>query len=79
MFLSFVNFLTEHLPLWVNIDCADCKTVEVLILSPLHGVALIRTHSGHLYSKPCRRIDMLKINKYDSVGDWINECCYAWL
>jgi hypothetical protein len=77
MFSFIADFLTEHFPLWVNIDCADCKTVEVLILSPLHGVALIRTHSGNVYSKPCRRIDMLKINKYDSVGDWINECCYA--
>ena len=77
MFSFIANFLTEHLPLFVGIDCADCKTVECLILSPLHGVALIKTHSGNVYSKPCRRIDMLRINKYDSVGDWINECCYA--
>ena len=75
MFSFIADFLTEHFPLFVNIDCSDCKTVEHLILSPLHGVALIKTHSGHLYSQPCKRIDMLRINKYDSVGDWINACC----
>ena len=76
-FFIVVDFLTEHLnlPVFINIDCSDCKTVEHLILSPIHGVALIKTHNGHLYSKPCNRIDMFRIDKYDSVGDWINKCC----
>lgn len=77
MFSFIVDFLTEHLPVFVNIDCSDCKTVDALILSPLHGVALIKTHAGQVYSTPCKRFDMLRIKKYDSVGDFINECCFA--
>lgn len=78
MFSFIADFLTEHFPVFINIDCSDCKTVENLILSPIDGVAFIRTHTGQVYGKPCKRIDMLRIKKYDSLGAWINECCFAW-
>lgn len=68
---------TLNVPHFINIDCSDCKTVEHLILSPIFGVALIKTHTGQVYSKPCRRLDMFRIDKYDSVGDWINQCCFS--
>ena len=77
MYTAFVNFLAEYLPVFINIDCSDCKTVEHLILSPLHGVAIIRTHSGYLYSAPCHPFDMLRLKKYDSVSNWINDYCFA--
>ena len=77
IYVSFANFLAEHLPVFINIDCSECKTIENLILSPLHGVALIKTHTGQVYSKPCHPFDMLRLRKCDSVGNWINDYCFG--
>ena len=75
IYVSFANFLAEHFPVFINIDCSDCKTVEHLILSPLHGVAMIKTHTGQVYGKPCHPFDMLRLRNCDSVGNWINTYC----
>lgn len=72
-FCTVLDFL--RIPHFVNIDCSDCKAVEHLILSPIYGVAIIKTNSGNVYSYPCSRFDMLRMKKFNSVGEWINECC----
>jgi hypothetical protein len=30
-----------------------------------------------VYSKPCKRFDMFRVDKYESVGDFINQCCLS--
>jgi len=62
-----------NLPLFVNIDCSGSKSLDLLILSPIGGVALARMTSGALYTVSVRRFDMLKIRNYKNPGEWLND------
>jgi hypothetical protein len=67
------SWILDNLPLFVNIDCSGSKSLEVLILSPLTGVAITKMTSGAVYSVPVRRLDMLKVRQYDNAGEWLND------
>ena len=65
----------ESLPLFYNVDCSKCFNLEALILSPIHGVALMMNKNGQLYSAPVKRTAILSamFNKNLSVSEWVND------
>jgi hypothetical protein len=65
----------DKIPMFYNVDCSDCFNLEALILSPFHGVAMMRTKSGNLYSAPVKRTAILSamFNKNLSVSEWVND------
>jgi hypothetical protein len=67
-----INWIFNNLPVFVNIDCSDSKSLEALILSPLGGVAIAKMTSGAIYTVPVNRFDMLKVRKYENPGEWLN-------
>ena len=69
-----INWILDNLPVFINIDCKNSKTIDLLILSPINGVAITKMSSGSVHGFPVRRIDMLRINQYESVGKWLEDC-----
>jgi hypothetical protein len=67
-----INWILDNLPLFVNVNCSGSKSLDALILSPVHGVAIAKMTSGAVYSVPVRRLDMLKVRQYDNAGEWLN-------
>jgi len=65
----------DKIPMFYNVDCSDCFNLEALILSPIHGVAMMRTKSGHLYSAPVKRTAILSamFTKDLIVSEWVND------
>ena len=70
-----LNKILDSLPMFYNVDCSDCFNLEALILSPIHGVAMMRTKNGHLYSAPVKRTAIFSamFNKNLSVSEWVND------
>jgi hypothetical protein len=70
-----LNKILDSLPMFYNVDCSDCFNLEALILSPFHGVAMMRTKSGNLYSAPVKRTAILSamFNKNLIVSQWVND------
>lgn len=69
-----INWILDNLPVFINIDCKNSKTIDALILSPVTGSAIAKMSSGSVYGFPVRRFDMLRINQYESVGKWLEDC-----
>jgi hypothetical protein len=68
-----LNWLFANLPVFVSIDCADCKSIDAVFLSPLTANVLVKMKSDNLYVVPVRRFDMLRLWKSDAnVGEWLN-------
>jgi hypothetical protein len=61
--------------MFYNVDCSDCFNLEVLFLSILHGVAIMKTKNGHLYSAPVKRTAILSamFTKNLRVSEWVND------
>ena len=72
-----INWILDNLPVFVNIDCSNSKSLDALILSPLTGVALAKMTSGSVYSVPVRPWDMLKLRQYQNPGEWLNAYTMA--
>jgi hypothetical protein len=68
-----VNWILENLPVFVNIDCSNSKSLEFLILSPVTGFVFVKMTSGSAYSVPVSRWNMLKIRQYENPGEWLNK------
>ena len=67
------EWILDNLPVFINIDCKNSKSIDVLILSPLTATAIVKMKSGAAYGIPVRRLDMFKIRQYENVGNWLNE------
>jgi len=66
------SWILDNLPMFVNVDCSGSKSLDALILAPVHGVAIAKMTSGAVYSVPVSRFDMLKVRQYDNAGEWLD-------
>lgn len=64
-----INWIHDHLPICIKVDCAGSEYLEELTLSFLQGVVIIKMISGELYSVPVPRLEMLKFKNYDNADD----------
>jgi hypothetical protein len=74
-----LNFLLDHLPVFINVDCQGSSACDVIILSPLTRTAIVKWQSGQVGGYPCRRRDMLPLmmNRDLSRGQWANRTLLA--
>ena len=68
-----IDWILNNLPVFVNIDCDNSKSLDALILSPVTGVAIAKMNSGAVYTVPVRRLDMFKVFQYENPGEWLND------
>ncbi len=70
-----LNFLLDHLPVFINVDCQGSTACEHIILSPLTRTAIVKWQSGSVAGYLCRRRDMLPLmlNRTLSRGQWANR------
>jgi hypothetical protein len=70
-----LNFLLDHLPVFINVDCRASTACDAIILSPLTRTAIVKWQSGSVGGYPCRRRDMLPLmfNRDLSRGQWANR------
>jgi len=67
--------ILDPFPIYYKVDCSKCFNLDVLFLSIVHGVAMMKTKSGNLYCAPVKRIAILSamFNKNLSVSEWVND------
>ena len=75
-----LNFLLDHLPVFINVDCQGSDACDAIILSPLTRTAIVKWQSGSVGGYPCRRRDMLPLlfNRDLSRGQWANRTLLAY-
>jgi hypothetical protein len=75
MLNNLLNNFFDLFPIYYKVDCSKCFNLEVLFLSIVHGVAMMKTKSGNLYCAPVKRTAILSamFTKNLSVSEWVND------
>ena len=70
-----LNFLLDHLPVFLSVDCQGSSACDAIVLSPLTRTAIVKWQSGSVSGHFCRRRDMLPLmfNRDLSRGQWANR------
>ncbi len=56
-----LNFLLDHLPIFLSVDCQGSSACDAIVLSPLTRTAIVKCQSGSVSGHFCRRRDMLPL------------------